>query len=91
MTTAKLGPVMNKLMTVERCLGGYKSDTKEMEGAMPPASPMATDMRDKSNCQNWPAKPQATVATLQSEQQTATIMRRLYLSASLPTGTPKAA
>ena len=49
----------------------------EMEGAMPPASPIATDIRASNNCQNCAAMPHARVAKLHKPQHTATMLRRL--------------
>ncbi|MNJ70872.1 hypothetical protein D3C77_673610 [compost metagenome] len=82
---------MNRLMANERILGGYRSETMDTEGAMPPASPTATLMRASSMCQYWVAMPQAAVARLQIPQHRATMLRRLRVSARRPTGTPSMA
>ena len=82
---------MNRVMASERRCFGYRSETTEIAGAMPPASPTATDMRASSSTQKVCAMPQAMVAIDHSAQHTAMILRRLLRSASLPTGTPSPA
>jgi hypothetical protein len=82
---------MNRLMASERCRLGYRSDTSEIDGAMPPASPTATAMRASSSCQNCVAMPQAIVARLHMVQQAATMLRRTPRSARRPTGMPRPA
>ncbi|MNM36884.1 hypothetical protein D3C76_1268090 [compost metagenome] len=84
----RLEPSISTARAVERRCGGYRSETIATDGAVPPASPMATPMRARTRVKKLLAMPQSMVIRLQAMQLKAITGLRPMRSDSRPRGRP---